>query len=546
MSTRLQVAALFLLASPALAQAPLTGGSALPIPGATANERAGDALSFDGAHAVVGVPFRASTASQVGAAVVFPRTAGGFGTPTVLAPPTPSPNGMFGGDVALEGTELIVTERASLHFGLPVRGAFHRYRLVSGTWALIDSSASPTSTASSAFGASCDRDGDLLVVGAPFAVVSGGTRGAAYVYREVGGQGQVESMLAASDGQAGDRFGDSVAVSGERILIGGAWRMEGGQQVGAAYAFERIGGTWLETGRFAPDPSTADRAMGVAVDIDGTTAVIGAARTNARGATYVFVDGGAGWSLEQRLQPSNLGNFATFGDAVAVRGDALVVGAYQDTARGNLSGSAWVFERGGATWSAIVRLTTGMPSAAFFGQGVALDGAGAFLVGEPLRTPPGGASTAGAVYAFEPQRPFGTPYCAPVTHSGGRLGRLSALGSDVVANGEVTLVAYDLPFSAFGFFLTSRAQGSVPQPGGSQGVLCLGGSIGRYVGPGQVLNTANTGVLELELDLSATPQPTGLVSIVAGETWSFQTWFRDTIGGLSSSNFTEGLEIQFR
>ena len=140
----------------------------------------------------------------------------------------------------------------------------------------------------------------------------------------------------------------------------------------------------------------------------------------------------------------------------------------------------------------------------------------------------------------------GTTYCAPgVANSTGVPGELSAAGTPVASANDVTLRASSLPLQAFGFFLTSRTQGNIPQPGGSQGVLCLGGGIGRYVGPGQILNTGASGAFELALDLTRTPTPVGFVAIVAGETWNFQTWHRDAVGGAATSNFTGALTITF-
>lgn len=141
----------------------------------------------------------------------------------------------------------------------------------------------------------------------------------------------------------------------------------------------------------------------------------------------------------------------------------------------------------------------------------------------------------------------GTNYCGPgVVNSTGNSGVMSASGSPVVASNDLTLRASDLPNNAFGYFLTSRTQGSVPQPGGSLGVLCLGGNIGRYVGPGQIQNTGMTGAFELAIDLTQTPTPTGFVAIAAGQTWNFTAWHRDSVGGAAVSNFTDGLSIDFQ
>ena len=115
----------------------------------------------------------------------------------------------------------------------------------------------------------------------------------------------------------------------------------------------------------------------------------------------------------------------------------------------------------------------------------------------------------------------------------------------MVADDDLTLEASSMPLHTSGYMLASLDEGFAAQPGGSQGNLCLGGAIGRYVGPGQVLNSGSAGAFSLALDLTNTPQPTGGVSVQAGETWSFTTWHRDAVGGTTTSNFTDGLEITF-
>ena len=142
---------------------------------------------------------------------------------------------------------------------------------------------------------------------------------------------------------------------------------------------------------------------------------------------------------------------------------------------------------------------------------------------------------------------IGTSYCAPaIANSTGASATIAASGSTVAAANNVTLTAAQLPNNSFGFFLTSRTQGAVNQPGGSQGVLCLGGAIGRYVGPGQIKNSGTTGSFALAINLANTPTPTGPVAAVAGETWRFQAWYRDAVGGSATSNFTDGVALTFQ
>ena len=139
-----------------------------------------------------------------------------------------------------------------------------------------------------------------------------------------------------------------------------------------------------------------------------------------------------------------------------------------------------------------------------------------------------------------------TRYCSPgVVNSTGASGVIDALGSFVATDNDVTLRASSVPANSFGYFLTSQTQGMIAQPGGSQGVLCLSGGIGRYVGPGQIQNSGAAGSFSLLLDLTQTPTPTGFVTVVAGETWNFTAWHRDAVGGSATSNFTDAVSVLF-
>ncbi|MEZ6014477.1 MAG: hypothetical protein R3F49_05145 [Planctomycetota bacterium] len=140
---------------------------------------------------------------------------------------------------------------------------------------------------------------------------------------------------------------------------------------------------------------------------------------------------------------------------------------------------------------------------------------------------------------------IGTNYCTAVANSTGSAAVMSASGSASVAANNLVLEGAGLPTNAFGFFLTSLTQSNVPNPGGSAGTLCLGGSIGRYVGGGQIQNSGATGMISLAVDLGQHPSPSGFVQVNAGETWNFQAWYRDSVGGVATSNFTDGFEIVF-
>ncbi|QDV06273.1 hypothetical protein Poly30_17810 [Planctomycetes bacterium Poly30] len=143
------------------------------------------------------------------------------------------------------------------------------------------------------------------------------------------------------------------------------------------------------------------------------------------------------------------------------------------------------------------------------------------------------------VAIFEPM--FGTNYCGPaVPNSSGASGTVRATGSPFVANNDLGLLASALPTSSFGFFIVSSTQGFAANPGGSQGNLCVGGAVGRFIG--QIQNSGATGEIAVTVDLTQIPQPTGPVVGAAGESWNFQCWFRDANPTITS-NFTDAIEV---
>ena len=112
----------------------------------------------------------------------------------------------------------------------------------------------------------------------------------------------------------------------------------------------------------------------------------------------------------------------------------------------------------------------------------------------------------------------------------------------MVAGDDFRLVCGQMPTNQFGYFLASQTQGFVQQPGGSQGNLCLGGNIGRFVS--QVQNSGLFGSIGITVDLSAIPTSPP-AAVAPGDTWNFQCWFRD-VNPSQTSNFSDGIEVTFQ
>ncbi len=165
------------------------------------------------------------------------------------------------------------------------------------------------------------------------------------------------------------------------------------------------------------------------------------------------------------------------------------------------------------------------------------DGLADVIVGAPRSDPNGHMSGAARVILSSVR--LGTLYCTPPQpNSTGQKARLYAIGSRVVTDNKLELIATQLPQNQIALFLVSDTEAFVPGAGGGDGNLCLGGSIGRF---SQVLNSGTGSVVSVTVDLAQLPTDPPH-SVVAGETWRFQCWYRDS----STSNFTPGLRIKFK
>ena len=248
------------------------------------------------------------------------------------------------------------------------------------------------------FGESVAVDGDTVVVGAyqhditDNQNITSGDAGAAYVFTKVDGVWSEPVKLTASVPAPGDKFGYSVAVDGDTVVVGAYQHDITDDQgitsgdAGAAYVFTEVDGVWSELVKLTASVPAPGDYFGYSVAVDGDTVVVGARGDQDKtGAAYVFTKVTGVWSQAAKLTASGGGTFDYFGHSVAVDGDTVVVGA-----RGHSSspGAAYVFtepSNGWGHWSNLnaggkADLTATLTASNAddddqFGQSVAMDGA---------------------------------------------------------------------------------------------------------------------------------------------------------------------------
>lgn len=233
------------------------------------------------------------------------------------------------------------------------------------------------------------------------------------------------------------RFGRAAAMEGATAAIG--TRDENGE--GAVYVFSRAGDAWSPSARVV-SPSPDDEWFGDAVALSGSTLVVGAPRDDRPGAlragsVYVFERSGTTWSHSQTLSsPLPQQAWEAFGVSVAVDGDVIVVGAVDRDASGVTdAGAAYVFERSGSAWSFTSSLAVPAPAASDkLGSAVAV--ADDTIAVSALRRDAGRTTDRGAVFVFARSR-GGWSLSQTLAPSDGASGDLFGSSIALVRSGSV-------------------------------------------------------------------------------------------------------------
>ncbi len=320
-------------------------------------------------------------------------------------------NDSFGLSVALGGPDgdlLAVGAPADDSFG-ENSGRVYLYRRSSpgDLYALLTAIDPPVPAATANYGTSVAlaADGQTLVVGEPKAVRMAQEVGAVHVYPITGSVvGSAQSFI--GDVGVGARFGQAVAIDGNRIAVGAPLADDAlmVEDTGALRVLTLGGGVPLADGAplFAAERGSEDR-LGLSVAIEGDVLVGGAgndnkaAGTNA-GSANVFRRT-ASWQEEAKLRSSEAQPNERFGQAVDIRDDQILVGAYCLNAGGcDGAGAVYVFQFDGANWVSKQQLVA--PDAGSFGHAVSFADEGRIAIG--AFSSDGPFADQGAIYAAGP------------------------------------------------------------------------------------------------------------------------------------------------
>jgi hypothetical protein len=450
------------------------------------NDQFGWSVAMAGDTLAVGTIFESSnavgvdgdqtdnTAGNSGAVYVFRRTGANWAQEAYLKASNPDLNDQFGGSIALSGDTLAVGAEYEGGNATGVNGdqtdnsasrsgAVYVFRRSGSTWAQEAYLKASNTDADDQFGASVALSGDSLAVGAFFedsnatgvngdqAGNTASDSGAAYVFRRNGSTWAQEAYLKASNTDANDQFGISVALSGDTVAVGAPFENSNATGVngdqadntagfsGAVYVFERAGTIWTQEAYLKASNTDDIDLFGSSITLSVDTLAVGAPFEDSNatgvggvqtdntasecGAVYVFRRSPTTWSQEAYLKASNADAGDRFGNAIGLSGDVLAVGANtedsdaagvggdQTNNSATQSGAAYVFRRTGDIWSQEAYLKASNAAATrLFGSSIAVSADG-LAVGAVLESSNStgvngdetntSASASGAVYLFQ-------------------------------------------------------------------------------------------------------------------------------------------------
>ena len=346
---------------------PLLYGLLVPTPGGDYNEETelissdyvvgdkfGQAVAIDGNTILVGAY---DDDSNTGAVYVFTRSGSTWTQQQKLTADPLVAGEQFGTAVAIDGDTAVVGATS-----FPNGEAVYVFTRSGSTWTQQQKLTADPLVAGDTFGVSVAISGDTIVAGA---YLDDSNTGAVYVFIRSGGTWTQQAKLVAGDAAAGDKFGVSVAISGDTVVVGAYLDDWAADESGSAYVFTRSGISWSQTQKLLSSTPAAYDRFGVSVAILGDTIAVGASSQPAGGGTgsvYVFVLDSPlpnPWSQQQELVASDAAADDKFGISVSILDDMVVVGAMFDDDGGDKSGSAYVFNRSGITWTQTQKLVAG-------------------------------------------------------------------------------------------------------------------------------------------------------------------------------------------
>lgn len=264
----------------------------------------------------------------------------------------------FGKSVAVSGNYSIIGAWTDDERGPEAGAAYIYFRADEKTdhWVLKDRLLASDGEAFNNFGGKVAIEGDYAYVTAQG---NDDFAGAVYVFKrqeESNNTWKEVQKITASDKSSGDYFGTSITVNNGQMAVGAYGEDDKGRSAGAVYTYELVQDEWRFDTKILDQEGAANDRFGSSVALDENTLIVGASRDNKAGSIVVFEKKDARWNQTLKIFSSDGKAKDRFGCSLALSGDYLAVGA--DGAEGFM-GAVYIFEKnlgGSNNWGEIKKI----------------------------------------------------------------------------------------------------------------------------------------------------------------------------------------------
>ena len=310
-------------------------------------------------YAVAGAPEDSERGTYAGTAYIFHRTPLGWVEQAELLGSDDSEGDFFGYSVAVDGDYAVVGAPGDDADGKDSAGSAYVFIRTGQTWSQQAKLNAFDAAWGDWFGVSVSIHGNYVVVGSRHDDDHGLNSGSAYIFKRAGPNWTEQAKVSAHDGESTDSFGTSVCIRGNYAVIGAPGDDDNGTSSGSAYIFKRRGSAWVQQAKLTASESQPNDFFGCSVSIYGDFAVVGATQANAGrpGFACVFKRHGTKWFQVNTLTASDGADYDYFGRSVSLFGNHIFVGANGDDSKAGGSGSAYIFQHNGTTWTELAKVT---------------------------------------------------------------------------------------------------------------------------------------------------------------------------------------------
>jgi len=301
----------------------------------------GCSVSISGDYAIVGAKGDDDEGHNSGSAYIFKRDGDSWVMQDKITNYEYAEDDYFGQSVSISEDRVIIGSAQYSDNDFSAAFIFKR-NYYYNNWIRQEILLASDRTEGDKFGFTVSISGNYAVVGA----YRSGDNGSAYIFELdesvlVTESWEMQAKLLSSD--VTGKFGYSVSIYGDWVIVGASGDDDNGYASGAAYIFRKEGNEWTEKVKLLSSDGEKNDNFGCTVSIYEDWAIIGASGDDGTGSAYLFKRDGENWIERKKLLAFDGAKFDKFGNSVSISGDSIIVGANEDDDNGTGSGSSYIY-----------------------------------------------------------------------------------------------------------------------------------------------------------------------------------------------------------